>query len=401
MYHTGDGRVRRHVAIVEMSLQAKANSVRCILKGINMPLYEMTTDTFRPLTEASFAGLKVRERDDLQRLLRTQIEVLGDDLYVLTEEFGEWEDSRRRIDLLAIDRQANLVVIELKRTTDGGHMELQAIRYASMVSAMTFDRAEQIHGEFLTRSGTPAEKAREHILSFLGWDEPDEENFAPDVRIILVSENFGKELTTAVLWLRDRDIDIRCVRLRPYLDGEKRLIDVQQIIPLPEANDYQIQIREKENIGRKKRAERYDVRLRFWEGLVAVARKRQTRHANIKPGIYHWVGASSGIRGLGFNYVIVQEYGIAELYIDRGETGENKRIFDELYAQEEQIEARFGGALSWERLDTKRACRIKSVIERGGYRSPESQWPEIQTEMVETMIRLESALKPALDALEV
>jgi hypothetical protein len=67
--------------------------------------------------------------------------VLGDDLYVQTEEFGEWEDSRRRIDLLAIDQQANLVVIELKRTTDGGHMELQAIRYASMISAMTFERA--------------------------------------------------------------------------------------------------------------------------------------------------------------------------------------------------------------------------------------------------------------------
>jgi hypothetical protein len=366
-----------------------------------MPLYEMTSDTFRPLTEASFAGLKVRERDDLQRLLRSQIEVLGDDLYVLTEEFGDWEDSRRRIDLLAIDRQANLVVIELKRTHDGGYMDLQALRYASMVSAMTFDRAEQIHGEFLARLGAPAEEARERVLAFLGWDEPEEENFAPDVRILLVSENFGKELTTAVLWLRDHDIDIRCVRLRPYQDGEKLLIDVQQIIPLPEANEYQVQLREKEQKGRKKRAERYDERLRFWEGLVAIAHKRRTRHANIKPGPFNWIGASSGIRGLGFNYAIVQEYGTSELYIDRGEVSENKRIFDELQAQKEQIETRFGGPLSWERLDTKRACRIKSVVERGGYRSPESQWPEIQEEMVNTMTRLEEALKPALDALEV
>lgn len=124
-----------------------------------MPLYEMTSDSFRPLSEASFADLRIRERDDLQRLLRTQIEVLADDLYVLTEEFGDWEDSRRRIDLLAIDQQANLVVIELKRTNDGGHMELQAIRYASMVSAMTFERAAQIHAEFLTRMGESADEA--------------------------------------------------------------------------------------------------------------------------------------------------------------------------------------------------------------------------------------------------
>ena len=364
-----------------------------------MPLYEMTPNAFRPITQASFANMRVRERDDLQRLLRTQIEVLSDDLYVLAEEFGDWEDSRRRIDLLAIDRQANLVVIELKRTNDGGHMELQAIRYASMISAMTFERAEQIHGEFLARMGEPPDEAKSRMLEFLGWDDADEESFAPDVRILLVSEDFGKELTTAVLWLRDRDIDIRCIRLRPYQDGESRLIDVQQIIPLPEAHEYQIQLREKEQVGRKKRAERYDVRLKFWEGLVAVARSRQTRHANIKPRSYHWLGASSGIRGLGFNYVIVQEYGITELYIDRGEVGENKAIFDQLHGRREEIETNFGGALSWERLDTKRACRIKHVIERGGYRSPESEWPAIQSEMVETMVKLENSLKPALDAL--
>jgi hypothetical protein len=364
-----------------------------------MPLYEMTSDAFRPLSRASFADLKVRERDDLQRLLRTQIDVLGDNLYVLTEEFGDWDDSRRRIDLLAIDPQANLVVIELKRTNDGGHMELQAIRYASMISAMTFERAEQIHAEFLVRMGESPDDARTRILTFLGWDEPDEEHFAPDVRIVLVSEDFGKELTTAVLWLLDRDIDIRCIRLRPYLDGEKRLVDVQQILPLPEANEYQVQIREKEQVGRKKRAERHDVRLKFWEGLIAVARDRKTRHANIKPGAYHWLGASSGIRGLGFNYVTVQEYGVTELYIDRGDAVENKQIFDHLYAQKTEIEKSFDGTLQWERLDTKRACRIKHVVEIGGYRSPESQWPRIQSEMVIAMTRLEAALKPHMESL--
>ena len=58
-----------------------------------------------------------------------------------------------------------------------------------------------------------------------------------------------------------------------------------------------------------------------------------------------------------------------------------------------------GGTLSWERLDAKRACRIKHIIERGGYRSPETDWPAIQSEMVETMSKLEAALKPGLVAL--
>jgi RecB family endonuclease NucS len=44
----------------------------------------------------------------------------------MAEEFSDWQDRSRRIDLLCLDTDANLVVVELKRTNDAGHMELQA-----------------------------------------------------------------------------------------------------------------------------------------------------------------------------------------------------------------------------------------------------------------------------------
>ncbi|TMJ92001.1 MAG: hypothetical protein E6G76_01650 [Alphaproteobacteria bacterium] len=109
-----------------------------------------------------------------------------------------------------------MIVIELKRTEDGGHMELQAIRYAAMVSNMTFADAVTAHSKFLTKtSGNPAE-AENAILNFLGWDEPKGSEFGQDVKIVLVSANFSPEITTSVLWLNERELDIRCVRLIPY-----------------------------------------------------------------------------------------------------------------------------------------------------------------------------------------
>jgi RecB family endonuclease NucS len=62
----------------------------------------------------------VLERADLQRALGANIAVLDADLLVVAEEFGDFADVRRRIDLLAVDREGQLVVIEPKRTEDGG-----------------------------------------------------------------------------------------------------------------------------------------------------------------------------------------------------------------------------------------------------------------------------------------
>lgn len=209
-----------------------------------MPLYEITPDRIVSLSATTFAAARLKERADLQRLLQEQVEIVSPDTLVIAKEFGEWEDLRRRIDLLGLDRDANLVVIELKRTEDGGHMELQALRYAAMVSTMTFDQVVEVFAAHLRRLERDDEP-RATILDFLGWEEPDEERFAQDVRIVLASAEFSRELTTTVMWLNERGLDLRCVRLRPYRHESRLLLDVQQVIPLPEAEDYQVRLREK------------------------------------------------------------------------------------------------------------------------------------------------------------
>ena len=210
-----------------------------------MSLYEVGEDKLFLLPQVSFASVKVRERADLQRLLRDQIGIIVPGGMVIAEEFGEWEDSKRRIDLLVLDKHANLVVVELKRTDDGGHMELQALRYAAMVSTLTFEQAVSAYRAYLVKHNL-AHDAKDDILTFLDWPEPDEAQFAQDVCIVLVSAEFSKEITTTAIWLNQRGLDIRCIRLKPVsLDG-RLIVDVQQIIPLPEAAEYQVRVREKQ-----------------------------------------------------------------------------------------------------------------------------------------------------------
>jgi hypothetical protein len=223
-----------------------------------MPIFELTENELRKIEETSFSAAGTRERADLQRLLQKQIEIIAPDTLIIAEEFGEWDDSRRRIDLLGVDKNANLVVFELKRTDDGGHMELQALRYAAMVSTMTFDKAVEVYSELLSRKGN-GDDAEQVLLKFLEWDENDDEKFAQDVRIVLVSAEFSKEITTTVLWLNDYGLDIRCIRIKPYNDNGRTLVDIEQVIPLPEASQYQVSVSAKNRQERILRVQNRDM----------------------------------------------------------------------------------------------------------------------------------------------
>ena len=51
-------------------------------------------------------------------------------------------------------------------------MELQAIRYAAMISKMTFADSVTAHSRFLSKKGEDGSNAQNAILEFLGWDQP-------------------------------------------------------------------------------------------------------------------------------------------------------------------------------------------------------------------------------------
>lgn len=240
-------------------------------------IYEFTSGRLEPLQKTSFSDESVLERRDLQAALRQNISILVPDGLVIAEEFGEWDDSRRRIDLLAVDRMANLVVIELKRTDDGGHMDLQAIRYAAMVSTMTFDQAVMAFDQYLRDSGDETTDGRSELLNFLRWDEPRLDQFGQDVRIVLAAADFSIEVTTAVLWLIQRDIDIRCIRLQPVKLTDRILVDVQQVIPPPEASEYQVRLRDKnrqERVARSQTSDRSKYDLKLGDQLYGAETKR-------------------------------------------------------------------------------------------------------------------------------
>jgi hypothetical protein len=366
-----------------------------------MSIYQVTPTELKALAETSFGAESIMERKDIQKLLRNQISVLDERFMVIAEEFGDWVDSSRRIDLLCIDSDANLVVIELKRTDDGGHMELQALRYAAMVSSMTFDQLVETFARYKSKAQPDSEAAKSAIMGFLGWDEVDEEQFAIETHIVLASADFSKELTTAVMWLVESGIDIRCVRMKPYrMSDGTVLLDIQQLIPLPEAASFQTQIGVKKQAERQNLASRHVIRLKFWEGLLEQAKMKLDVHANRQPTKDNWISGSIGRAGFLLTYTVRKDDSQVELWIalGAGQALKNKAAFKALEAQKCDIEADFGGKLDWQELPEGEGCRIRYVIE-GGYKSPQDQWPSIHATLSDNMVKLDKAMRKRVGGL--
>jgi hypothetical protein len=183
------------------------------------------------LSPTKFSTLKLKERYDIQEWIEETPEILGEELLVISKELPL--PSGKRLDLLAIDKKANLVVIELKRDDSGTDVEWQAIKYTSYCSNFLHEDIFKYYAEYLESNEDDAQLKIEEFID----EELDKLN--ENQRIMLVSKEFHSDVISAVLWLRDYEIDIECVRLELYLDQDNQLfITPDLIVPLPEAKNY-------------------------------------------------------------------------------------------------------------------------------------------------------------------
>ncbi|RIH66178.1 DUF91 domain-containing protein [Mariniphaga sediminis] len=191
----------------------------------------ITDKSLTKLTPTNFSVHNLLERYDIQEWIEKTPEILGEELLIIAKELPT--PSGSRLDLLAIDKHARLVVIELKRDDSGRDVDWQAIKYTSYCSNYLVD---EIINHFAVYLKSDEDDARDRIDDFID-EELDILNHSQ--RIILVSKEFHSDVISSVLWLRDYGIDIECLRLVPFVDENNDLfVHPDKIIPLPEAKDY-------------------------------------------------------------------------------------------------------------------------------------------------------------------
>ncbi|MCB8999643.1 MAG: DUF4268 domain-containing protein [Bacteroidales bacterium] len=312
------------------------------------------------LEQRLFKELHIREREHLQEWIAKNPEMLGEELLIIQKEFRGFSETNERLDILAIDKDGGLVIIENKLDDTGTNVVWQALKYTSYCSTLTTAQIIKIYQDYIDRWGN-GEDAKESLLEFLERDQEELLLNRNDQRMVFISNNFRKEVTSTVLWLINHDIQIQCFRAIPYSMGEDLFLQMEQIIPLPETKEFMIDIKEKEKEEKEKSksVEEGEARLiKFWGQL-----KQNLQEHNIdyldkvgaKPAYY--IGFSKG-NGF-FSYSIGRTSFRVELYFSYDQ---DKKLIDTMAQHREQIEKSFGSELVWERLENKKASRIKFEI---------------------------------------
>jgi hypothetical protein len=174
--------------------------------------------------------------------------------------------------------------------------------------------------------------------------------------VVWVAEKIREEHRQTLEWLnRHTDKAIRFFAVT---------VEVLQIETSPPAvnfkaivfpNEWQRAARESAE-GASPRAEAYR---RYFQGLLDELREKH-HFTSARVGLpQNWYTFRSGVSGVDYGMSFAQGGRVrVELYIDFGEADTNKTFFDRLHSQRETLEHALGEALSWERLDERRASRV-------------------------------------------
>jgi len=344
-------------------------------------------------SEVSMIDAGRSEVNDLEKWIKSNPEILGEDILIIGEQVMT---KRGPLDFLGIDKSGNLIVIELKR--DQLHREAlaQAVDYTSDIASWDFEKLD------IECKNYTGKNIVECLSETFDLDDETLEEISINKfqKILLVGTGVDESLQRMVEWLSDNyDIGINVLILK-YTQTKSGDEIIARTTIIPE----EVEQEKSQKHQKKIYAERYLLRKEFWTRLLKKIKGRTNLFDNISPGVYSWIGTGAGKSGISYNFVIHNNFGGIDIYLDRGkdyaEPNINKKRFDKLISQKEEIEEKFGKKLSWERLDDKRASRIALRFKGLGGLKNKENWERIQEDMMINMIRLEGVFRDYILKLE-
>ncbi|MFW6016487.1 MAG: hypothetical protein ACOCRK_08610 [bacterium] len=193
-------------------------------------LYKITNKMIHSTNKVRFSDANIYERD-IENWVEMKPDILGEPLKIIGRQVTI-ENIGDRLDLLSLDKQGNLVIIELKSDILKSSACLQAVQYASYLS-------DWQHEEINRQMKNYTKNKIDFIDVIENFCEDDYE-INDRQRIILAGREIRPRTSSVAIWLRKQGVDIKVVQLEPWQDEDVIYINPKVLIPVPVEEQYQI-----------------------------------------------------------------------------------------------------------------------------------------------------------------
>lgn len=209
--------------------------------------------------------------------------------------------------------------------------------------------------------------------------------------IIWIVKEDREEHKAAIEWLNNNsseEIGFFLIELHAYKINDSLPAPMFKVVEKP--NNFTKT--SKQNYSDKELNRSQNERLMFWEEFNTVIVAKGKPFSVRKPTTDHWYDVAIGTSEahLAINLVNKENKIVLELYIL-----DNKKLFDHLYEDKEKIENTLQMNFSWERLDGKKASRIKHDV-LGLDFSDHSNYPQLMDECIEKILKMRDVFKKYL-----
>lgn len=153
----------------------------------------------------------------LEDWLERDISIISDDLLVIGREVGT--AFGRAIDLLCINRDGDLVIVELKKDKAPREVVAQVLEYASWVDDLSYEEVVSIADEYLKAKGLNLEEAFQQKFKAPLPDVLNESH-----EMLIVASSLDDQIERVIRYLNEHGIRMNAVTFSYFKDGDREYI---------------------------------------------------------------------------------------------------------------------------------------------------------------------------------
>ncbi len=218
----------------------------------------------------------------LEAVILQAPEALGEELLPLGNQLADFSEDQQRLDVLAVDKAGEIVLIELKVVEQFGLTDVQAIAYAggyadlptshyaeTLRRSLASERGESFRAITGLSDGASTDEVQNAIAEFLLLESFAEWSPSRQVRIKLVAPGFTKRVLKNVKWLGDvYGMPIEAIRIQLVVAAGAQQFSFDRILPLPGDEAFDLTVRERE-VQRREQNESRQRKARIFPLLVS------------------------------------------------------------------------------------------------------------------------------------